>query len=166
MKCQLCKKREATVHFTDIEGAEKKEIHLCEECAREKSGMPPKGVTLEEIFSNLIQQHSKESAEVLKTTCPNCGMSYVEFKAGGRLGCASDYVVFEEGLTSLLEKLHQSTQHIGKTPSRAGEGVRRENEIIRLRRELDRAVQREEYEKAAQIRDRIKNLTEAPDANK
>ncbi|NOZ20773.1 MAG: hypothetical protein GXP25_06755 [Planctomycetes bacterium] len=164
MKCQSCKKNEATVHFTDIQGSEKKEVHLCEECAREQTGMLPK-VTLEEIFSNLIQQHSKETADLLKTTCPNCGMSYVEFKAGGRLGCASDYVVFEEGLTPLLEKLHHGTQHIGKTPSHAGDDVRRENEIIRLRRELDRAVQREEYEKAAGIRDRIRELTESSDAD-
>lgn len=165
MKCQACKKRDATVHFTDIEGNEKREVHLCEECAREKSGIPPKSVTLEEILSNLIQQHSKESAKLLKTACPNCGMSYIEFKAGGRLGCASDYVIFEEGLTPLLEKLHQGTQHVGKTPSRAGAVVQRENELIRLRRELDRAVQREEYEKAARIRDRIQQLTEAADAN-
>jgi len=165
MKCQSCNKREATVHFTDIEGDEKKEVHLCEECAREKSGMPPKGVTLEEIFSNLIQQHSKESAKLLKTACPNCGMSYIEFKAGGRLGCASDYVVFEEGLAPLLERLHQGTQHVGKTPSRAGADVRRGNEMIRLRRELDRAVQREEYEKAAELRDRIQSLTGTANAD-
>ena len=166
MKCQICKKREATVHLTEIEGKEKREIHLCEECAREKTGLLPKQISLGELFLSLVQQQDREGAKLLRKTCPNCGISYLEFKTGGRLGCSRDYEVFEEALMPLIERLHQSTRHVGKTPSRAGESVARENELMRLRRELDKAVQNEDYEKAAELRDKIRALTGITDEDR
>lgn len=161
MKCQACNQNEATVHFTEIEGNEKRVVHLCEECAREKTGLVPKhtAVNLNEILSSLIPSVSGETAEMLKTKCPNCGITYMEFKSGGRLGCASDYVVFKKALMPLLQKLHQADQHVGKVPSQIGHEVVKESEVLQLKRELDRAVQREDYERAAQIRDRIRELT-------
>jgi protein arginine kinase activator len=161
MKCQACKQNDATVHFTEIEGSEKREIHLCEECAREKSGLIIKqqAMNLSEVLSSLIPPLAGETAEMLKTKCPNCGITYMEFKTGGRLGCATDYVVFRKALAPLLQRLHQSEQHVGKVPSHAGEGVAKDGELLQLRRELDRAVRREDYERAARIRDRIHELT-------
>jgi protein arginine kinase activator len=161
MKCQICKENEATVHFTEIEGSEKRVIHLCDECAREKSGLMPKqaAVSLNEIISSLIPSVAGETAEMLKTKCPVCGITYMEFKSSGRLGCATDYVVFKKALHPLLQRLHQADQHVGKVPSHMGANVAKESEVLQLKRELDRAVQREDYERAAKIRDRIHEIT-------
>ena len=161
MKCQICKQNDATVHFTEIEGSEKRVVHLCEECAREKSGLVPKqaSVGLNELLNSLIPAMAGETAEMLKTKCPQCGITYMEFKSSGRLGCAADYVVFKKALHPLLQRLHQAERHVGKVPHQAGEQVNQESEVLQLKRDLDRAVQREEYERAAKIRDRIHELT-------
>ena len=81
-----------------------------------------------------------------------------EFRGSGRLGCPNDYEVFHETLHPLLERIQHSDRHVGKVPRRAGSELKRENELIRLRRELERAVQREEYEEAAHLRDQIRTL--------
>ena len=161
MKCLVCKQNEATVHFTEIEGSEKREIHLCEECARDKSGLVPKqaAINLNEIISSLIPSVVGETVEMLKTKCPHCGITYMEFKSSGRLGCATDYVVFKKALYPLLQRLHQADQHVGKVPTHMGEGVAKESELLQLKRELERAVHREDYEKAAKIRDRMREIT-------
>jgi len=166
MKCQACNKREATVHFTEIEGKTKKEVHLCEECAREKTGALPKQASLGELFLSLIQQQGKENLQMLKSVCPHCGISYLEFKTSGRLGCAKDYENFEKGLMPLIERLHQSTQHVGKIPSRGRLDAARENELLQFRRELESAIRREDYERAAELRDRIRALTGMLDENR
>jgi protein arginine kinase activator len=96
---------------------------------------------------------------MLKTRCPNCGITYMEFKSTGRLGCAMDYTVFKKALTPLLQRLHQADQHVGKVPSHSNENVARESEVLQLKREMERLVQREDYERAARIRDRIREIT-------
>ena len=95
--------------------------------------------------------------------CPTCGISLAEFRAAGRFGCPDDYRVFNEAVQPLLERIQHGTRHVGKVPSRAGVELQRENEVIRLRRELERAVQREEYEQAAKLRDSIRRLTGSED---
>lgn len=161
MKCQACKQNDATVHFTEIEGAEKRVIHLCEDCARQKSGVPPKqaAINLNDVLNSLIPSMAGETAEVLRTKCPNCGITYMEFKSSGRLGCATDYVVFKKALNTLLQRLHQAEQHVGKVPTHVGENAAKESEVLQLKRDLERAVQKEDYERAAKIRDRIHEIT-------
>ena len=159
--CQSCKKRPATVHLTEIVKGEKREVHLCEECAQSE-GINP--LTPQSFFSHLVDASKGATGEELEITCPNCGLTYAEFRQRGRLGCGEDYKLFKEGLTRLLEKIHGSTQHLGRIPTRIGSQLERETELIELKRELTRVVQREEYEKAAGIRDRIRELEEEEDA--
>jgi protein arginine kinase activator len=121
--------------------------------------MKQQAVNLSEVLSSLIPPLAGETAEMLKVKCPNCGITYMEFKTGGRLGCATDYVVFKRALAPLLQRLHQAEQHVGKIPSHAGESVAKNGELLQLKRELDRAVHREDYERAARIRDRIHEIT-------
>ena len=94
-----------------------------------------------------------------KTTCPVCGLSYLEFRSQGRLGCPMDYNVFKKGLLPLIEKMHGSSQHVGKIPANAGVEIVKKNELIQLRKELNESVGKEDYERAAQIRDKIYELS-------
>jgi protein arginine kinase activator len=158
-KCEECGENEATVHFTEIEGEEKREINLCEGCARNKS-IPSKAISLADILSNLLSQVSaKEMGEMSNIACPNCGITYSEFRAAGRFGCPTDYEVFRKGLSGLIEKIQHDTRHVGKVPPQAGKVLVQQNELIRLRHELERAAQAEEFEKAAQLRDRIAEIS-------
>jgi len=123
MKCEACGKRSATVHLTDIEGNKKRERHLCEECAQSMAEGAPTAITHADILTTLINQVAPELAEMHKTECPSCGLTYLEFRSSGRLGCAHDYVAFKKGLLPLLEKIHGSTHHVGKVPRNAGEAA-------------------------------------------
>jgi len=165
IKCQCCNKKPAIVHVTEIlDGGERKEVHLCDDCAREKKIGLPDTVTIPEILSNLVEFYTdKGTATLDHTSCPRCGISYQEFRAKGRLGCAHDYTVFKEALTPLLQRVHQGTQHKGKMPPVTGREVDRNLQLAQLRRQLDEAVEREDYEKAAELRDSIRNLTEKQD---
>ena len=157
MNCERCKKQHATYHLTAIENGSKKEAHLCEECARQA------GVGINFNFSmNLVggtpPPARKSKAKSKKETCPDCGITYSDFKSKARMGCARDYEVFEKDVIRLLEKVHGSSTHTGKAPRTADAHVRKENELLRLKRDLETVVKTEDFEKAAEIRDRIKSL--------
>ena len=160
MKCESCNKKLATVHLTEIIENEKKERHFCEDCAQHVTNNFPKAPSPSDILTSLINQVSPEIREMSKTTCPVCGITYLEFRSQGRLGCPMDYNVFKKGLTPLIERMHGSSQHVGKVPANAGAEIIQKNELIQLRKELNEAVERENYEKAAELRDRIYELSE------
>jgi len=160
MICGKCSKNHATVHVTEVVNGVKKESHLCEECARAAGGKFTFSIT--DILANLIEPvktpGGAKTSESGAPRCPECGISYAEFKAKARLGCANDYEVFKSGLLPLLEKVHGAVQHAGKTPHTVESVVRKETELARLKRELESVVKSEDFEKAAQIRDRIRHL--------
>ncbi len=161
MICESCKQHSATVHMTDIlHGGAKKEVHLCEACA-EKEGvaMPAHPPKVTEILGGLMDPAAgREIKDLLEQKCPFCGITYPEFRTRGRLGCAHDYTVFRKGLEPLLDKIHGKTQHMGKMPSSVGRDVEREQALRELRLDLDRSVKLEEYERAAEIRDQIRQV--------
>ena len=160
MICGKCSKNHATVHVTEVVNNVKKESHLCEECARAAGGKYTFSIT--DILANLIEPTKTpgkpSSSESGAPRCPECGISYAEFKAKARLGCANDYEVFKSGLVPLLEKVHGAVQHAGKTPHTVEAVVRKETELARLKRELEGVIKAEDFEKAAQIRDKIRLL--------
>ena len=156
MNCEKCHKNHATIHLTAIEGGLKKEAHLCDECARQTGVHMKYNFSISDLLGGLMEP--TKSPKVSQIRCPECGITYSEFKTKARLGCANDYEVFRSELLRLLEKIHGSTQHAGKTPHTVDAHVRKENELIRLKRDLDSVVKSEDFEKAAEIRDRIKTL--------
>ena len=99
-----------------------------------------------------------EEERVVHVQCPRCGLLYSAFRETGRLGCAECYTAFQFQLRPLLRRIHGDTRHRGKVPARDGEGAVRSRQIQRLHDELQRAVEREEFEHAAAIRDEIKRL--------
>jgi protein arginine kinase activator len=158
MKCQRCSKA-ATLHITEITGENQfDELHLCEECAQKY--LQPQ--------SNNGSGGSKESAGVEadelaalnRKECPSCGIKFLEFRNTGRLGCAHDYEAFREELLPLLENIHGEPRHIGKTPRRQPQARQTRAELSQLRKQLQQAVNRENYEEAARIRDKIRLLEE------
>ena len=156
MKCERCKKQPATYHLTAIENGSKKEAHLCEECARQ-AGLGIKfNFSINDVVGGTTVPKSKSKAS--KVACPDCGITYSKIKSKARLGCARDYEVFEKEVVRLLEKIHGTSTHTGKTPRTADVHVRRKNELLRLKRDLETMVKTEDYEKAAEIRDRIRIL--------
>ena len=164
MNCEKCKKNHATYHLTANENGVMREAHLCEECARQAGVNLKFNFSISDILGSLLDvkpaspASSSAASKAAQLRCPECGITYAEFKSKARLGCANDYEVFRTELIRLLEKIHGSTTHAGKTPQTADTQIRKENELIRLKRDLESVVKSEDFEKAAQIRDRIRTL--------
>ena len=159
MKCDNCN-RPATVHLTEIKGGKKLEKHLCQECAAQSEGLPVKGHTpINELLTNFVLAHSGMARDA-SLKCENCGISWSEFRQTGLFGCEYDYQQFEKDLTPLLQRAHEgATHHVGKVPTRrggSGAPIKKRVDIARLRKELQQAVDKEDYERAAKLRDQIK----------
>ena len=161
IKCQKCSKP-ATIHITEIVKGDALEFHLCEEHARQQlaSEEPEEAKsTAQKAMAKLaMTAPSRDTSEVDKQTCPMCGLSFLEFRNAGRLGCPHDYEAFREELLPLIENIHGETHHGGKVPRRAPSDSRRQTELIQLRHDLRKAISAENYEEAARLRDSIKRM--------
>jgi protein arginine kinase activator len=154
MTCQNCPD-EATVHLTESVEGTLREIHLCGKCARKAGVLPkPPELGLDAVLDSLIVTHVGELVgELAQRTCPDCGLKFMEFRIGGRLGCPADYEVFRPGLIPLMRRAHGASRHVGKVPARRRpEAAGR----LRLRAQLRDAIAREDYEQAALLRDRLR----------
>lgn len=155
MKCQKCSKA-ATLHITEVTGENQfDELHLCEECAQKYLQPQPNGAKGSEGGTE-----GDELAALNQRECPQCGIKFVEFRNTGRLGCPHDYESFREELMPLLENIHGETRHIGKTPRRQPQARQMRSELTSLRKQLQQAINRENYEEAARIRDQIRRVEE------
>ena len=171
MRCQQCHEREAVVFLTQLAQDQEVHLQLCERCAAEKGvenaatlGKTPVGTFLALMGKNM------ESAASLPGlapagACPTCGATLNDFRESGRLGCGDCYRAFEAPLRDLLRRLHGSSRHLGKRYSPSGEDTGRpdaEVEATRIRDQLERAVRSENFELAAELRDRLRQLTPEP----
>jgi protein arginine kinase activator len=164
MKCQKCEKP-ATFHITDLTGTEILALHLCPECAKDYL-QPEEAGSAAPTITGFIQQQLKleQTAEDLKELdakqCPVCGISFYEFRQSGRLGCPHDYVFFGTELEPLLVNVHGDKKHVGKRPKRGSDDTESRTEVIRLRREMKEAIEKEDYESASKLRDQIRSIEE------
>ena len=157
-KCSNCSKP-ATLHITELRNGSVQALHLCEACAQEYlTSSPLSDANGPEALAEKFGQAPEDDLLYEDLVCPNCGLSFREFRRQGRLGCPHDYVAFEDELLPLLENIHGERQHVGKFPKRAPDASKRQYELIRLRNELKVAVNDEEYEAAAKLRDQIQAL--------
>ncbi len=167
MKCQHCNKP-ATFHITELTGGKPKEVHLCEEHAREylsQSGSEPSSagsmaaVLAQQMAQQMaVGQTADELAQLDKQACATCGITFYEFRSQGRLGCPNDYASFQEQLEPLLMNIHGETSHTGKRPLRSAEGSAQRTQLIRLRRQMQEAIGQEQYERASELRDEIRRI--------
>jgi protein arginine kinase activator len=163
MLCQHCQKRIANVHFTQIINNNKIEMYLCENCAREKGQMNVGGpLSISDFLGGLIGVgHTNpftQNPEADRSVCDKCGMTYEEFQRIGKFGCSNCYELFGDRIQPLLKRLHGNVEHNGKIPANVAKEISSSKEISSLKELLNKAIQNEEYEKAAEIRDKIKNI--------
>jgi len=168
MACQECQKRPATLHFTKFTNGKKTEVHLCEVCAKEKGYMtyPEEGYSLHNLLSGLFNFDSKQMDShqgsfhhPQELQSHRCGLSLSEFKRFGKFGCAECYESFSSRLDPIFRRVHSgNTKHNGKIPKRQGGHLHTKKELESYKDQLKQLVAREEFEKAAVIRDKIKDL--------
>lgn len=163
MLCQNCNEKTATVHLTRIINGEKTEVFLCEQCAREKGELNfvSDPFSIHNLLAGILMPDFKPDRSFVQdkpNACGNCQMSFNEFGKTGRFGCSGCYSEFEPRLAQLMRRIHGSEQHTGKVPHRKGKSLLAKKELDQLRRELQAAIVKEEFEHAAELRDKIYEL--------
>ncbi|UFJ40621.1 UvrB/UvrC motif-containing protein [Brevibacillus humidisoli] len=176
MNCEECGKRPATLHLTKIVNGEKTEYHICEHCAQEKgdviSGFD--NFSIHNILSGLLNfdpmaknsvggSSNSQTATQKTLRCETCGLTYAQFSKSGRFGCSDCYRYFGDRLDPLFRRIHGNTNHIGKVPERTGGQLKIRKELEQLKTALQQYIKTEEFEKAAEIRDRIRALEKKMD---
>ncbi|GFN35595.1 UvrB/UvrC motif-containing protein [Tepidimicrobium xylanilyticum] len=161
MLCDICKKKEATVHYTKIIGGEIEELHLCDECSKNHSELEfDSSFSFHKLLAGLIDNIQGEATrkKTEEYSCPFCGLSYTQFRQTGKFGCSKCYETFKSNLIPLFKGIHGHTKHVGKVPKRANENLAKERKIQSLKAEMEKLVAKEAFEEAAIIRDQIRKL--------
>jgi len=165
--CERCNKP-ATVHMTEISGGKPHDVHLCDKCAQEAGYVQQsQHLPINELLNQFLKAHANVS-DAQTTRCADCGMTWQEFKDTGLLGCPKDYDLFVNQLGGVVERAQQgATHHTGKAVSITAREKKedpvklRQQQLLKLRKDLARAVEDESYEAAAKIRDQIKKIESA-----
>ena len=154
----------AHVHLTEVVDNKMSTQYLCKSCAKEKGLNAPSGqaVNVAGFLEQLTQGEEVGEESTSAEPCAFCGLSLEGFRRTGRLGCPHCYTTFEPGLRRLLDRIHGASRHAGKVylpPDPAA--ADRDRRLDDLRRRLQSAVDREDFERAAKLRDQIRELEPA-----
>lgn len=173
MLCENCNENEANVRYTQIVNGVKKEMRLCDKCARELGignmdfHLP---MDFTNFFADLLNEYNDDFIPSIampkELTCDKCGLSFEDFVESGKFGCDNCYSVFEEKIDPILKRLHGSNRYVGKRVKNlepaneieVKEEKKEQNKIDKLKAELKQKIKEEKYEEAAKIRDEIKKL--------
>lgn len=165
MICDICKKNEATVHYTKIINGVKQELNICDKCAKETEGIDGEfsfgtPFSFQNLLSGIMDYMSYPTGvtKPAEVKCKNCGTSYSDFKRTGLLGCSECYKTFGNTLEPVIKRVQGHVEHTGKLPKKMGKDIIEKKKLLKLKEDLQKAIAAEEYEKAAQIRDTIKSL--------
>ena len=157
--CDICGKKDATVHLTEIINDQVTKLHLCEECAKDKGAEMEEHFGLSDLLAGLSDSGLAIEPEIMESIkCPNCGFTYKDFRKIGRLGCSECYEAFKKQLVPLLKRIHGSDRHVGKIPLRIGKTVKDTITLQELKIQMEKAIQTEEFEEAAKLRDKIREI--------
>ncbi len=160
MQCCVCKEKPATVHLTQIVGDKMQKLDMCDECAKVKGINDPASFAMADLMLGLgASQELDQSAAGAELKCLRCGFSQADFKKSGRLGCPDCYKTFAEGLAGLLKTMHKGTRHIGKSPEALRASRENSDRLKSLQKKLAKAIDSEDYEAAATLRDEIKSVS-------
>ncbi|MFA6281331.1 MAG: UvrB/UvrC motif-containing protein [Candidatus Omnitrophota bacterium] len=154
MVCDICHKNIATVHLTEVINDKVVEMHICQHCTKTEEFK--ENLNIQELLGGLMDSGCNQRKEKLSLKCPSCGLTYDDFRKKARLGCGKCYLTFRQQLLPLLKKIHGSLHYTGKRPLSSAHKVPGENKVDELQERLDRAIQLEEFEEAARLRDELK----------
>jgi protein arginine kinase activator len=165
MKCQICKENNANIIFTKIVNNEKITLNICNECAKIKGltlkiSSPGKHQTEQSSEAKLPEFAKEEEVYPADIACEGCGLTYSDFKKSGFFGCDKCYKAFGKHFVDLLKQIHGSTVHKGKSPLNISSDAELKNRLNSLRKRLQHCIESEEFERAAELRDKIANLEE------
>jgi protein arginine kinase activator len=160
MKCDACGLRDALIHVRQMQKNGFQELHLCEECAQERGFIREEDaeISVGDLLAGLIDGAQEKGGTQSPAACPRCGLAAAEFRKRGRAGCAECYEAFGPDLKRILSQMAPRPRHAGKLPRELSGPSADVGDREELAAELRAAVEGEDYERAARLRDRIRDL--------
>jgi len=160
MKCEICGLKDAVIHIRQIQKDLVHELHVCEECAQEKGLIREEEseLPIANLLSGLLEGRDMTGAGETKEACPRCGMKASEFRKQGKLGCAECFSAFQKEVKAIVTQMAARPHHAGRLPKAFAEQSTASSANDALREELREAVEREDYEEAARLRDRLREI--------
>jgi protein arginine kinase activator len=160
MKCEICGLKDAVIHIRQIQKDLVHELHICEECAQEKGLIREEEseLPIANLLSGLLEGRDMTGAGEVKEVCPRCGMKASEFRKQGKLGCAECFSAFHKDVKAIVTQMAARPHHAGRLPRTFADQTVAANANDTLREELREAVEREDYEEAARLRDRLREM--------
>lgn len=153
VKCEICNENDATVHLKQVCDGEVREMHVCNECAEENGFDLDSPMSLTDFLFGVSEQQKTDFGGGDRM-CPGCRMKASDFRKTSLLGCSECYETFKQELALLLKAMHRGSKHVGKAPERERVTV----EIASLQAELKKAVEGENFEEAAKLRDALRAM--------
>lgn len=164
-QCMSCQQNPATVKLTKLVKGTVEEIWLCQECAAQQSPYQKKmaAMSLDAILAGILGQQKAEAAARpggVELSCKTCGLPYESYRSTLLLGCSDCYESFEKYLVADLRKFHGTTEHRGRVPQDVGPvaPLQRQRNPVELKKRLREAVEAEDFELAAKLRDEIRSV--------
>jgi protein arginine kinase activator len=170
MNCEICGKNQANVHIVKIANGIKQHMNICDKCAVESDELNlsatmvmPGDISFQNVLSGIMNYISQPIQSTLKEeyVCADCGTKYENFKENGLLGCSECYKYFNIAITPVIKRVQGNLEHRGKIPQKSGKELIEKRNLQILKEELQRAIEVEEYERAAEIRDSIREIQKA-----
>ena len=153
------------MHLAQIDGDKMQKVDLCEECAKTKGVNDPTGFSLADLLLGLgASQEIEQAGAGVELRCARCGFTQADFKKSGRLGCPDCYRTFSQAMEGLLKTMHKGTRHVGKVPVAQQAANEAGDRLKALQKKLAKAVESEDFEQAAVLRDEIKKASARPTA--
>lgn len=153
------------MHLAQIDGDKMQKVDLCEECAKTKGVNDPTGFSLADLLLGLgASQEIEQAGAGVELRCARCGFTQADFKKSGRLGCPDCYRTFSQAMEGLLKTMHKGTRHVGKVPVAQQAANAAGDRLKGLQKKLAKAVESEDFEQAAVLRDEIKKASARPTA--
>jgi len=156
-KCDNCNKNKPSIYLTVFVEGKPVKKHICQECYDTEEDTP--ALSSSDLFAKLVGIIAPELRKATKKKCEFCGLDYLEFRQSFKFGCPNDYSLFKNALDDLFEDLHGAKQHVGKIPE--GEAQTRwggKQRLKVLNRELGKAVEQENFERAARLKTKIEKM--------
>ncbi len=163
MKCEICGSRKAVIHIQQVIGKERVDLHLCDSCALERgisSNEERIELSISSLLHGLVDLRKMKGAK--EKTCPRCASTWEQISKRQQMGCPECYPTFAKETQAFFQQLVEKPQHRGKLPKRLRTYKTYLVDVVKLKEGLNEALRREDYEKAARIRDRIKELENIP----
>lgn len=158
MMCEKCGKNPATTHLKTVVNGVVHEDHLCSYCAADAGYTNFGSLSLTNMLASMFGENLSHNQLISKKRCECCGASFSDIAQTGRVGCSECYLTFKNELMPSLNRLHGKAVHVGGTPKEEKQIDKKTDKIKELKEQLKSAIETEDFENAAKLRDEIRAL--------